>query len=503
MGASLGWGSPPVLGAAPSLPSQPSPRLLKLVQGYADTLLEEGRDNYGEAHTPLVAAALDQKSLRLPQGKRLTHLRTLPRSEWGIRQHDRVLTGANPMHDQNLYQVLYALTDATGDQRYRKAADEILRTFFSTCQHEATGLLAWGEHAGWDFRSETFVDRPGEGTEWGRVHEFFRPWVLWDRSFDLAPEACRRFAKGLWEHQIADQETGNFSRHARIDRHDPGRNSEYPRHGGFYIATWAHAYEHTGEKVFLRAIRTLLEYFNGRRSPQSDALPAESAERSKGTLVWPHSSLGLAIDLHRHADKVPPGLAERMRDSAARTDDVFLRLDHRLSGEGWGFVKACHTHTLAPGDVRGKDRRFTTRKWATGYGDATDARIALICSLRYQQTSRPAYRRLILDTADRYLQGQPDPEIPLYPGTIGHVLLLEILAADLSGKEQYSVRAREIAEFAIRTFWRDGAPLPRASSHHAHYEAITRADTLVLAVLKLWERTQDLDEPLSLRFTDR
>lgn len=477
-------------------------RLLTVVRQYADTLLAEGRDRYGDEASPLVAAILDRETLQLPKGERLEELRNLPRSQWEIRPQDRILTGANPMHDQNLYQVLYALAEVTGADQYREAADTILKTFFSTCQHSETGLLGWGEHSGWDFRTGTFIDRPGE-EGWGYVHEFFRPWVLWEQSFDLAPGACRRFARGLWKHQIDDSKTGNFSRHARIDRHDPGQNSEYPRHGGFYIATWAHAYQETGEEVFLRAIRTLVEYFNERRSPQSDALPAESASRSQGKLVWPHSSLGLAVDLHRHAARVPDPLSQRMKSTAQRTDEVFLRLDHRLDDDGWGFVTACDTDTLEPGDVRGADRRFTARKWATGYGDATDARIALICHLRYQQTEDERYRRLIMDTADRYLEGRPDSSIPLFPGTMGHVLLLETAAAEMTGADRYRTRAHDLADFALETFWSGANPLPRASSHHSHYEAITRADTLVMALLRLWGKEQDRDRSLSLRFNDR
>ena len=270
---------------------------LEVVRRYVDTLLAEGRDHYGSQHSPLVTVALDRDTYWLPEGRVLDRLRELPRAEWGIRSHDRVLTGANPMHDQNLYQILYALADATRTDRYRRQADRILQYFFRTCQHPITGLMPWGEHSGWDFRTEAIIDR-----EAGYTHEFFRPWVLWDRSFRLAPGACRRFAQGLWNHQIGDQATGNFSRHARIDRHDPGLDSEYPRHGGFYIATWAMAYQMAGRDVFRQAADTLLAYFDGRHSAESGAIPAESAERSGGNLVWPHSNLGLAVDLHRHAE---------------------------------------------------------------------------------------------------------------------------------------------------------------------------------------------------------
>ena len=49
------------------------------------------------------------------------------------------------------------------------------------------------------------------------------------------------------------------------NRHDPDTGAEFPRHGGFYIATWAEAYRRTEDPVFLKAIDTVLGYFEDRR----------------------------------------------------------------------------------------------------------------------------------------------------------------------------------------------------------------------------------------------
>ena len=73
------------------------------------------------------------------------------------------------------------------------------------------------------------------------MHEFARPWVLWDRCFELAPEASRKFALGLWEHQIANHQTGGFDRHAPYFEHGPVDGKDFPRHAGFYIGTWCYA----------------------------------------------------------------------------------------------------------------------------------------------------------------------------------------------------------------------------------------------------------------------
>ena len=83
-------------------------------------------------------------------------------------------------------------------------ADRSLRFCFERWQSPDTGLFYWGAHAGWDFQTESRIDKPA-----GNVHEFYRPYVLWDRSWQLAPEPCRRFALGLWEHQIGNHRTGD------------------------------------------------------------------------------------------------------------------------------------------------------------------------------------------------------------------------------------------------------------------------------------------------------
>ena len=62
---------------------------LRVVQSYADALLEHGTDKYGTAHSPLIATTLDRKTLRLFEGESLTRILDIPRKHWGIRPHTR------------------------------------------------------------------------------------------------------------------------------------------------------------------------------------------------------------------------------------------------------------------------------------------------------------------------------------------------------------------------------------------------------------------------------
>ena len=476
--------------AAVDSPAEKDRDYLEVVTAYADALLERGRDTYGSQKSPLVATTLDRTTLKLFEGGELERIGNIPREGWGIRPHDRMIGGANPQHDQNLYQVLYALSEITGEDHYAIEADKTLKWFFEHCGSDATGLMPWGEHIGWDFYTESIIDKPA-----GTTHEYFRPWVLWARSYELAPAACERFALGVWEHQIGDHTSGNFSRHARYDRHGPGTDSEYPRHGGFYIATWTAAYEKTENPVFLTAIETLLDYFDGRRSPKSDAIPAESAPRSKGQTVWPPSNLSLAVDLWEGASKVPSGLAEKMRASASRSDAVFLKIAHDLAPGGNGFVGQTEIHTLTP-------QSYSKGVWKAGYGTGNDTAFANLCLLRYQQVKLEGYRKLIVQTADRYLGQDPDLSVPLHPGTFGNLIFLMLGVYDLTGEEKYLASATDYANTAVGLFL-DDSPLPKATSQHDHYEAVTMGDTLMMGLLKLWVVKNRLENRPRLVYTDR
>jgi hypothetical protein len=472
-------------------PADPD-RLLESVKAYADTLVVHGRDTYGDVHSPLFAAALDREHLALLDGPAMETVLAIPREEWGIRPHDRTLTGANPMQDEHLYMILYALSEITEDPQYKAAADDALRYFFTNCQSPVTGLFAWGEHIGWDFHAETRIDRPASDT-----HEFYRPWVLWTASYELAREPMKAFAHGVWEHQVGDHRTGNFSRHASFSMHKPGTNSEYPRHGGFYIATWARAYDETGDPEFLHAIDTLVNYFESRRNPETGAIPSESADRSKGTLMWPPSNVSLAVDLHNGAQQVPRETAERMQACATAIDGVFLRLPHAPGPGGKGFVTLADTKTL------GGETASYADTWATGYGDHTVAQVANLCLLRYHQEPADGYRQLILDAADRYLDSDPPADIHVYPGALGDAICLLVGAHGISKDAKYLDRADALAREAQRMFLNDGCPLPRASSKANHYEAITRVDTLMLGLLKLWVAHSGRQLKTPLVYADR
>jgi len=472
---------------------------LNYVEDYANALLDEGRDTYGAENSPLIATTLIRETQTLPHGDSLEALLSLERESWGIRSYDRMLTGANPMHDQNLYQILYALTELTGEPKYAEEADKTLKWFFENCQSEQTGLMAWGEHIGWDFNTETTIDKRQRYN-----HEFFRPWIFWDKCYELAPQSCIDFASGLWYHQIHDQKTGEFSRHAQYDQHGTGIQNQYPRHGGFFIASWAEAYERTKDSLYLRAIDVIYNFYHRNRNSISGAIPGEvDNPRSNNLLLWPNSNLGLAIDLWDAVPKLPEELGGKLKEMALEIDEVYLRIEHDVSPDGPGFVSQGNAETLAAEDVRNGNNRVYSDLWTTGYGQSTDASTANVCMLRYNQTSDLQYRQLVLSAADRYLHTEPVTDFPVYPGSLGDVIHLLLNAHELTSDGIYLERAHYFARMSLQMFFDDSSPLPKASSKHWHYEAITRSDNLMMELLRLYLVSNNIKTQSGLVYLER
>jgi len=347
------------------------------------------------------------------------------------------------MLDQNLLRVFYTLTEITGDARYAKVADEELSWFFNNTMSPKTSLLPSGEHLSWD----VMLDLPICGGD-EMMHEYARPWMLWDRCFALAPEASAKFALGVWEHQIANHKTGGFDRHAPYLEHGPVDGKDFPRHAGFYIGTWCYAWKHTTNEVFLTAIETLLARFERKRAQKNGSLAAT---------IGP-------LECELAATMTPEPLRARLRAFAAKEDELML-------GGLWK-------------QARGDTNIDVPPKWQNGYSAGTLADQAMFCIARHEQTDNPAFRELIITIADQYLGAQPDEDVDAWPQSFAHAISTEVAAWRFNKKAAYLDQARAFARMAVEIFWQDN-PLPRASKQTGHYEAITGADSLALALLEV------------------
>lgn len=442
-----------ILGVALASHGAQETNFLAVVRGYADAMITHGRDVYGPQKSGLLLSALDRYTL--------APLKVRPAPPGGIRRGDRPgrpwveMNGANPMLDQNLLRVLYTLSEITADARYAKVADEELMWFFNNTMSPKTSLLPWGEHLSWD----VIHDIPISGGE-EMMHEFARPWVLWDRSFKLAPQASEKFALGLWEHQIANHKTGGFDRHAPYFEHGPVDGKDFARHAGFYIGTWCYAWKYTTNELYLRAIETLLARFERKRVQKDGSLAAT---------IGP-------LECELAATMVPGPLASRLRDFAAKEDDLIL-------------ADLEKSFASAP-------------KWQNGYSAGTLGSSAMFCLGRHEQTGKSAYRDMLVKIADEYFDSRPEEDVDAWPQSFAHAISAQVAAHRFTTKPKYLEQAKKFARLAVETFWQD-KPLPRASKHTGHYETITGCDSLALALLEVHAATHNLRQRVPSNTIDR
>jgi hypothetical protein len=369
----------------PKTPIPPSP-YLPIIYKFADAMLERGRNTNG-----LFYSALDRITL--------APLTNRPPAPAGVRDEDRALTAANPQHDQNFLRLLYTLSELSGKPKYRDAADAQLRWFVENA------------HSSGAFR-------------------FVGPWMLWDRCFEIAPEATRRFALGLSNPQL-----------------DSKNVEEFYRQAGFYIRSWALAYVHTKHDPFLNVIDTLQARVESIRESGNTAAP---------------STFSLVMDCDAASRLLPTARAFRLRAFTLREDEKLPLVDWLV--------------------VTGGGRRVPA--WAERYGDHTTAQIGMMCVSRYENTGTVGYRDVVHFAADLYLESLPAADADAWPITFGHAISLQVAAWRSTANQVYLDRARALADFAVKHFF-DQGPLPRASLKSNHYEAITGADTLALGLVEL------------------
>ncbi len=85
-----------------------------------------------------------------------------------------------------------------------------------------------------------------------------------------------------------------------------------------------------------------------------------------------------------------------------------------------------------------------------------------------------------------YMGSEPPIEHALHPGSLGQIVYLMVSVYELTGDKKYLERADYYAGRAVALFFDKDSAIPKATSKHDHYEAVTGSDTLIMSLLRLW-----------------
>jgi hypothetical protein len=229
--------------------------------------------------------------------------------------------------------------------------------------------------------------------------------------------------------------------------------------------------------LFLVAIESVLDGLERARLQEGGMLTGGS--KRKGSRA--EYSVSLAVSLEEAARNVPFKLAQKMRKAASANDQAFAGI-----------------HPSA----RQQSSRYSAN-WSNAYGSSGPVAEANVCMLRYRQVPLDTYRRFVLQTADGYREADVDLSEPVWPGTLGNVVLLMLNAYELTSEDRYVKAADRFARKGVELFLTDACPLPKASHVHNHYEAVTNGDTLMMSFLRLWQVKNRPELKAAFIFTDR
>jgi hypothetical protein len=481
--------------ATPSVAPAADTPYLVVVRRCADTLLDKGVDHWGPRKTALIASVLDRTTLMPPS--------TMPKSPGGNRQGDRCVPyGSNANLQQNLYVTFFHLSRITGDPRYGTAATAAMVDLFRVTQNPETGLLAWGEHLCWDLKKGQAAT---QAAGW-MIHEPKRKLLFFDMLYEREPKRVLDFAEGLWENQIADHKTGNFSRHAGYEHHITRRDYDFAKEGSYFIDCWSRAYEKTHKPLFQEAVRVLAGRYLHKLNEHNLMDFDSTGLKGRADVAFSSDMLSLAIEAQDAVPRMDGPTAATLNDLVARIDRGILALPHAPDDPERGFVCYAQTSTGKLGSYR--DRPGWSRSWDMGYGIKPTSMIALFCNRRQAQLKigpqAEAYRSLVLKAAEGYRKSDPSPKTSdLWPSEYGMAIFTELAAFRLVPTPAYLDRAKALADQAIEIFFDQGNPLPRASTKSKHYENITCADTLLLALLALHEQVSGQAVEIAISDLDR
>jgi len=177
-------------------------RHLQSVRHFANTVLEHGRDVYGDIRSPLFVDGL--------------HVETMKPATWKwLNDEEWVL--CNFASQQSLMRLLDGLTALTGEKKYRREAENAARYALEKLR-APSGYLYWGGHTAWDLKADLPV-----GTWYGRGspdnprfnHELKVHQPYFELMWRVNPDAARRAAEMVWAGHILDWSRLDYNRHAK------------------------------------------------------------------------------------------------------------------------------------------------------------------------------------------------------------------------------------------------------------------------------------------------
>ena len=241
-------------------------------------MIAKGTDRFGRRNTPLFCLALDPETYMPPKApekvdweyrRSFEHLYRDYGYYWKSHLHS-----SNLIYDQGTIRALYAMTEASKDAKYAKAAGAYLDFFLENLVSEQTGIFGWGEHVFYNVFADYIIGGAFTVRSVRRFsydHELERWTTIYDLFWPKSPEKTLAEIEALYEYKIHDPQTFLNNRHS--DYYSGRVTSDtltFAKHSGLFAHAFALAYSKTGEGKYLEWARKAADLFWGYRDPRTN-----------------------------------------------------------------------------------------------------------------------------------------------------------------------------------------------------------------------------------------
>jgi pectate lyase len=197
------------------------------VRTFADNVLENGIDRWSGKNTPLLCDGINIDTNEpleyVYDGSTGVRGEGGPPNKWIMH---------NLASQQNLFRTFVALSNLTGDPKYREAAEKSIRFHFDSLRDDS-GLFHWGGHEFIDLRTMKSI-----GHAWRQnlhSHELKDVYPYYDLMWQVDQKKTAEFIRAFWNAHMLDWSRLDFNRHGEYNKR-MGQlwNSEYQQPEPFF-----------------------------------------------------------------------------------------------------------------------------------------------------------------------------------------------------------------------------------------------------------------------------
>jgi pectate lyase len=180
------------------------------VRIFADNVLEKGIDRWSGKNTPLLVNGINVDTNEPLEYVYDGSIGVLgeggPSNKWIMH---------NLASQQNLFRTFVALSNLTGDPKYREAAENSIRFHFDSLRDDS-GLFHWGGHEFIDLRTLKPI-----GHAWRQnlhSHELKDVYPYYDLMWQVDQKKTAEFIRAFWNAHVLDWSRLEFNRHGAYNK---------------------------------------------------------------------------------------------------------------------------------------------------------------------------------------------------------------------------------------------------------------------------------------------